>query len=394
MTEPLRVSHVITKLAVGGAQESALVTCEGLDPQRYRQVLFTGIEADDEGTMFAEAEERGVTVKLAPELVHRIRPVADLRAVRRLAERLAAAGTELVHTHSSKAGLVGRLAARRLGVPIVHSVHGWSFNDHMGPALRRAVVATERWAARATDAIVVEASPDLAKGLAARIGRREQYHLIRNGIDLRSLVHDPGAGARLRHELGLGANTRLVGTVGRLAEQKDPLSMVEMVHHLVADGLDVHFAWVGDGGLRPATQDAIDAAGLRERFHLLGVRRDVEAMLSAFDVFALSSLWEGLPRTVTEAMAVGTPVAATAVDGCVEIITDGDDGLLVPSSQPRELATAVRRLLTEPDLAEAVVARARVRVQAWDRTVMLGQLAELYDQVAASHRTRGGSDHG
>jgi glycosyltransferase involved in cell wall biosynthesis len=388
VSAPLRVSHVITKLALGGAQESALVTCEGLDSQRVRQVLFTGIEFDDEGTMFTEAEERGVTVLLAPELVNRIQPISDLAAVGRLADRLESAGTDLVHTHSSKAGLVGRLAARRLGLPVVHSVHGWSFNDHMNPALRSAVVASERLAARHTDAIVVEATPDLAKGLDAGIGHRGQYHLIRNGIDLRSLTHHPDAGARLRHELGLGADTALVGTIGRLAEQKDPLAMVEMVGLLVAEGLDIHFVWVGDGVLREATERAIAAAGLEGRFHLQGVRRDIDAVLSAFDVFALSSRWEGLPRTVTEAMVVGAPVAATAVDGCVEIITDGVDGLLVPPGRPPELAAAVRRLLTEPGLAASVADEARIRVQAWDRTVMLEQIGELYEQVAASHARR------
>ncbi|MBX3285086.1 MAG: glycosyltransferase [Actinobacteria bacterium] len=381
----LRVSHVITKLALGGAQESALVTCEGLDPNRFRQVLFTGIESDDEGTMFAEAEQRGIRVELAPELVHRVRPASDLAAVSRLADRLASAGTQLVHTHSSKAGLVGRLAARRLRLPVVHSVHGWSFNDHQRPALRRGVVASERCAARYTDAIVVEASPDRAKGLDAGIGRAEQYRLIRNGIDLQSLSFDPEAGTRLRAELGIGPAAHLVGTVGRLADQKDPVSMVEMFAHLRASDLDVHFVWVGDGALREVTQAAVDRAGLGDRFHLLGVRRDVSEMLSAFDVFALSSLWEGLPRTVTEAMAVGIPVAATAVDGCAEIITDGEDGLLVTPSRPVELAGAVGRLLREPELATSVASRARVRVQEWDRTGMLEQIAALYDEVAMAH---------
>lgn len=380
MSLPLRVSHVITKMALGGAQESALVTCEGLDPGRYRQVLFTGIEQDDEGTMFAEAEARGVTVSLAPELVRAIRPWRDRRAASRLAQRLEWAGTQLVHTHSSKAGLVGRMAAHQLGLPVIHSVHGWSFNDEMSPALRRAVIASERWAAKRTSALVVEATPDLAKGLDAGIGRPDQYHLIRNGIDLSAVRFDPDGGARIRAELGIGRSP-LVGTVGRLADQKDPLAMVAMVSRLVADGVDAHFAWVGDGPLRPAVEAAIAEAGLVQRFHLLGVRRDIDVLLSAFDVFALSSLWEGLPRTVTEAMAVGTPVAATAVDGCAEIITDGKNGLLVPPSRPSELAAAVERLLGEPDAAAAMAERARVEVQGWDRAIMLRQISDLYDQI-------------
>lgn len=378
MTKPVRVAHVITKLAVGGAQESALVTCEGLDVQRFAQVLFTGVEEDGEGTLFAEAERRGVQVSLAPELVRTIRPLHDLMAARALAERLRSWGAEVVHTHSSKAGIVGRLAALQLGLPAVHSVHGWSFNDEMASSARRAVVLAERWAARHTDALVVEATPDLQKGLDASIGRREQYHLIRNGVDLRGLVRNDEAGRRFRAELGVDRRSTLVGTIGRLADQKAPLAMVDAVARLVADGLDIHFVWVGDGSLRGATEAAVAEAGLSTRFHLVGVRRDVVAALSAFDVFALSSLWEGLPRTITEAMAVGVPVAATAVDGCAEIIVDEEHGLLVPPRQPLALAVAIERLATDPVLAKVCASQGQGRVQGWDQTLMLDKLGALY----------------
>lgn len=383
MTRPVRVAHVITKLAVGGAQESALVTCEGLDPTRFEQVLFTGVEEDAEGTMFAEAERRGVEVRLAPELVRPIRPFQDRRAVAALARRFEHAGADLVHTHSSKAGLVGRLAARRAGLAVVHSVHGWSFNDDMDRRLRAAVVAAERAAARTTDVLVVEATPDLAKGLAAGIGPEGRYRLIRNGIDLSSLAADPAGAARFRAELAIPAEAPLVGTIGRLADQKDPLAMVAAMAEVVAARPEVFFAWVGDGPLRGEVAAAVDAAGLTGRFVLAGVRRDVAAALTAFDVFALSSRWEGLPRTVTEAMAVGTPVAATAVDGCAEIIVDGEHGLLVPSMDPGALAAAVGRLLDHPALATKVVDAAATRVQAWDRRTMLAQIADLYDEVLA-----------
>jgi glycosyltransferase involved in cell wall biosynthesis len=381
---PIKVAHVITKLAVGGAQESALTICAGLPSPLFDQVVLTGPEVDAEGSLFAHAAARGIAVKVVPSLVRSPHPWRDAAALRWLVRWLRDERPDLVHTHSSKAGLLGRAAARIAGVPAVHSVHGWSFNDETNPVFRRAVITAERAAARATEVLVVVASSDREKGLRAGIGRPDQYRLVRNGIDLRAFVGDPEAGRRLRLELGIPRAARVVGTVGRLAAQKDPLGMVRAMQELIGRTPDVWFVWVGDGPLRAAVESEAARLGIADRFLVAGVRRDVAAALAAMDVFALSSRWEGLPITITEAMAAGVPVVATAVDGCREIVAEGVTGLLVPPADPVALATAIGRLLQSAELASALAAAAKVQVAAWDRPTMVAGFAELYQGAIQS----------
>lgn len=376
---PRRVDQVITKLAVGGAQESVLVTCRELDGARYRQVLLTGPEVDEEGDLFDEARASGVDVVVVPSLVRSVDPRRDVGAVADLARRFRAARPDIVHTHSSKAGIIGRVAAVVAGVPVVvHSVHGWSFHDQMHPAARAVIVAVERIVARWTDVLVVEATTDLEKGLAAGIGRREQYSLIRNGIDLARFTEEPASQADARRAIGVPDDVRLVGTIGRLAPQKHPLAMVEAMAEVVAHRPGTRFAWIGDGPLRAETEARAAELGIGGAFEVLGVRRDVPRALRALDVFALSSLWEGLPRTVTEAMASNVPVVATAVDGLAEAIVPGESGLLVAPDDPPALARAIERVLDDDDLAARLRAGGRDRAWEFDRREMIARLDDLY----------------
>lgn len=390
---PIRVAHVITKMAVGGAQESAITTCVELRPPSFEQVIFSGAEVDAEGSLADDARRQGVDVRLAPGLVMAIRPLGDLRAAWNLARLLREWRPEIVHTHSSKGGFVGRLAARLARVPhVVHSVHGWSFNDDMGPVLRSTIVGVERVSARITDALVVESSTDLPKGLGRKIGRAHQYALIRNGIDLARFHAPPTDVAATRRSLGAAEGGALVGTVGRLADQKDPLLMVDAFAKVLVDVPDATFAWVGDGPLREATAQRAAALGIEDRFHLVGLRRDVPDVVASFDVFALSSRWEGLPRTITEAMAACTPVVATSVDGTVEAIDDGRTGLLVPSGDADALARSIVAVLRDPAARSRMGAAGRERAAAFSRETMSRDLADLYrvlvdgDPVPRSHR--------
>ncbi|HWJ97347.1 MAG TPA: glycosyltransferase family 4 protein [Acidimicrobiales bacterium] len=385
MARPLRVAHIITKLAVGGAQESALVTLTGLDAEAFDQWLVCGTEVDDEGSLRPAADEAGVRVVDVPCLVRAVSPVADLRAVAALRDHFRRERPDIVHTHSSKAGFIGRAAARSAGIPVVvHSVHGWSFHPEMRPSLRRAVVAAERIAARGTTVLVHEGVPDRAKGLDQGIGDPGQYVLVRNGIDLGAFsaeVDDVEPG-QVRRSLGVPDGAWLLGTVGRLADQKAPLAMVDAVAPLMKGSRDLWFVWVGDGPLRDAVAEKAAALGIAPRFRLAGVRRDVPAVLRAMDTFVLSSLWEGLPRTVTEAMASSVPVVATAVDGVAEVVDDGVSGLLVPPHDAGALGRAIQRVREDDGLRARLAAAGVGRAQEFDRSEMLRRLADLYRGLA------------
>ena len=375
---PIRVAHLITKMAVGGAQESALTTCVDLDRRTFTQVLISGAEVDSEGTLFGDPRAQAIELVVEDAVVRRVDPWRDLFAVVQLTRRFRRWKPDIVHTHSSKAGLVGRLAARAGGVPhVVHSVHGWSFNDDMSRVGRQVVVLAERVAAKLTDVLIVESSTDLPKGLSRGIGRARQYALIRNGIDLSQFI-GVAPDLDVARSLGVEIGAPLVGTVGRLAEQKHPLLMVDAFAEVARRVPTAEFVWVGDGPLRAETEARIAAQGLVGRFHIVGVRRDVPAVLACFRVFALSSRWEGLPRTITEAMATGVPVVATQVDGTAEVIAHDENGLLVPSGDADALADGIAALLLDEARAARLAAAASQRAEVFSKETMSADMATLY----------------
>lgn len=374
-----KVFNVITKLAVGGAQETALAYCSYLDPDRWEASIVTGPERSPEGDLFGEAACRGVPVVTVPSLRRRVHPTGDLRAVVELVRLFRRERPDIVHTHSSKAGLVGRLAARIAGVPVVvHTVHGWSFHEGMSPAARAVAVTLERLAARWTWPIVVVTEVDAEIGLASRIGQPNQYAVVRSAIDVDRLRRSAGSRTSARAALGIPRDAPVVGTVTRLCTQKDPETLLRAARLAAELRPDVRFVVVGDGPLRPQVEQLLDDLNLRGHVTLLGRRSDVETLLPGFDAFVLSSRWEGLPRVVIEAMAVGVPVVATDVGGIAEVVEDGASGLLVPSGDHIALANALLRVVDEPGLGARLARDAGGRVAEFDVGEMAARLDDLY----------------
>ncbi|HOS95475.1 MAG TPA: glycosyltransferase family 4 protein, partial [Armatimonadota bacterium] len=339
----IRVLHIITRLIVGGAQEMVLLAARGVDSHRFECHVVAGPETGPEGSMQDEFHAAGVRVTIEPDLCREMSPLRDWRATRALSRLIGDGGYSLVHTHTAKAGILGREAARRAGVPAVHHVHGWSFSGFRGWR-RRVFAALERRAARSSAALAVVTDRDIRKGLDAGIGHIEQYRLIRAGVDLsRFPLAGPEERRAARARLGIAPDEFCVGYVGRLAPQKAPLDLVRAVAAARQHG-QLRFLLVGDGPMRAETERALHAARLTDSTIQLGLRRDIEAVLPACDVFASASLWEGLPRALIEAMAVGVPVAATAVDGVAELIVNRETGLLVPPGDPEALGRAITEL--------------------------------------------------
>ena len=329
---PLKVLHLITHFAVGGATEPTITTCQYLDPMRFQAMILSGVTDAGQQTMLPQAEAAGVTVEILPSLHRSIRPGPDRRAYRDLVAWMRNGGWDIIHTHGSKAGVLGRLAAREVGVPvIIHNVHGWGHHGHMHPLLRRLYVLAERRAARVTDRFILDATANRDKGLADGIGRRDQYVTVYNGIDIgrfRDIASDAGA---LREALGIPRDAPVVGTVGRLAPQKAPDDFVRMAAAIHAQRPETHFVFVGGGPLQEQTEAQIQDAGLEAVMHLLGYRNDVPELLRVFDIFALTSLWEGLPRVFAQAMCASLPIVATHVDGAAEAIREGGKRLPGPA---------------------------------------------------------------
>jgi glycosyltransferase involved in cell wall biosynthesis len=381
-----RIVHAITRLELGGAQQNTLFCVARHDRSRFEVGLVAGRGGvlDDEALAIPDAG-----VRIVPWLHHGIHPYWDTVALMRLAAHFRRERTHLVHTHSSKAGILGRLAARIAGVPArVHTVHGWSFNAVQRPAVRRAFVALERAAGSLTDRIVVVSEADRAKGLAHGIGRDDRYLLLRSGID--PTIYEDGAERRegTRAALGFAAEHTVVGMLACLKPQKAPLDFVEAAAAAHARNPGLRFFLAGDGELRPAVEARIRELGLDGIVRLLGWRRDVPDLLRAMDLFLLTSRFEGLPRAVLQAMAAGVPVVATAVDGTPEVVRDGETGALVPPGDPRAAADAVLALADRAELRARYASRAREALsESFDIRRMVRRLEDLYLEVLASKPT-------
>ncbi len=387
--KPLRVLHVITRMIVGGAQENTMLSCALIDPIQFPSTLMTGRETGIEGELHAEAHARGVRLIVEPSLVRRLSPWHDLIATFRLWHAIRGGRYDVVHTHSSKAGILGRIAAWLAGVPvIVHTAHGWSFNRHQPWHIYWLYVWLERICAWFSTALVVVGSPNRDEGLALGIGRPEQYRLIRSGIEVQSYRDITISRDQARSRLSLPRESFVIGSVGRLCEQKAPLDLLEAFVPVANARPEVRLVFVGDGPQRLNLEAAVARHGLEDRVHLAGLRRDVPELLRAFDVFALASRWEGLPRVFPQAMAAGLPIVATLVDGAPDAITSGENGWLVKVGDMASMADRLNALAADPDTARRMGAAGCARVEEFSAQQMVHELADLYTRLAANGQVR------
>jgi glycosyltransferase involved in cell wall biosynthesis len=378
-----RIVHAITRLDLGGAQQNTLFCIASHDRDRYEPALVAG----EGGILDDEARAiRGAEIRIVPWLRHPIHPLWDPVAVVRMSRLLRSLRADLVHTHSSKAGIVGRFAARLARVPaIVHTVHGWSFNDEQPRPLRMAYEALERVAGSFTHRIVVVAESDRRKGLCRGIGRPERYRLVRSGIDAAAYLTPARPRDEVRRGLGYSPSDVVVGTLACLKPQKAPLDFVETARIAVRREPRLRFFIAGDGPLRERVEAAIREASLERAVRVLGWRRDVPDLLHAMDAFLLTSHFEGLPRAVLQAMAAGVPVVATAVDGTPDVVRDGETGLLVPPGRPDLAADRILDVVADAARARSRAERAKVLLgEEFDIRAMVRKVEAVYAELLDS----------
>jgi glycosyltransferase involved in cell wall biosynthesis len=359
---PLRVATVITRLE-GGAGALALRGAQVLDPGVVTPTIVTG----SGGRLLDEAAVCGIEVLVEPALREVIAPRSDLLALRRLEAIFRERNFDVVHTHCAKAGAVGRMAARRAGVPrIVHTFHGFPFHEFQSAARRRAYVSIERRLGRMTDVALCVGSAVAAEAVRRELVAPERVAAIGVAVDgldrLRASMSAglPEARRHARAALGLPDDAIVVGTVGRLTYQKAPEDFITAILQLGRP--DVVGVWVGGGELADLITRRVRDLPPGARVILAGERTDVLDVLPGFDVFAMPSRYEGLPTAIVEAMICGVPVVATAVNAVPDLVVPGVTGILVPPGRPRQLAAAVRFLLDSPEVAARMSASARARV--------------------------------
>jgi glycosyltransferase involved in cell wall biosynthesis len=372
---PLRVATIITRLE-GGAGVLTLRGAKALDPGQFQVTIVAG-----RGDLLDQAAAAGLEVIMQPALRTPIDPHSDLRALRALTALLEQRPFDVVHTHTAKAGTLGRMAAHRAAVPwIVHTYHGFPFHEFQSAARRSAYIAVERRLGRITDVALCVGTGVAVEAVRRRLVAPDRIRTIGvavpGGTGTEMPARAPEARERARRALGLPADATVIGAVGRLTYQKAPEDFLTMMDHLGRAG--VVGVWIGGGELAERIS-RLARARPAARIVLAGERPDVPGILPALDVFALPSRYEGLPTAIVEAMVCGIPVVATAVNAVSDVVVPGETGLLVPPQRPDLMADAVRYLLDQPAAAARMAATARDR---------LGQrfgISALRDALAAAY---------
>jgi len=351
----VRVTHIITRLVIGGAQENTVATVLGLRQKSGVEVdLISGPTIGPEGSLESEVEKIPGLLAIVPELVRPIHPLKDFLALRKLGKIFREQKPDIVHTHSGKAGILGRLAAKRAGVPLIlHTIHGPSFGNFQNSLNNFIFKSAEKKAARVTGHFIVVADAMKAQYLAAGIGTPEQYTKIFSGFPLEPFLNATND-LELRKKLGIAPDDFVIGTVARLVPLKGHDDLFAVAPGLVRQNPKIKFLLVGDGELRPRFEKLAKSLGLEKHSILTGLvpPDEVPKHIGIMDTLVHLSLREGLPRALPQALAAGKPVVAYDCDGAREICLDGETGFLIQRGDLENLAGKILRLASDSSLRE------------------------------------------
>ena len=349
----MRVIHVITRLIVGGAQENTVASVLGLRAKPGLEVqLISGPTAGAEGSLESRFSGAPEMLSVVPELVRPVRPLQDWLALRRLEAIFREQQPGIVHTHSGKAGILGRLAAKRAGVPvIIHTIHGPSFGNFQNEVNNFIFTAAEKYAARVTDHFIVVADAMKTQYLAAGIGRPEQYTKIFSGFPLEPFLAAKND-LELRKKLGIAPGDFVVGKIARLFKLKGHDDLFAVAPELVRRCPRIKFLLVGDGEWRGRFENLARALGVEKHFIFTGLvpPGEVPRFVGIMDALMHLSLREGLPRALPQALAAAKPVIAYDCDGASEVCLDGQTGFLLPPGDLKNLANKIILLANDSAL--------------------------------------------
>jgi glycosyltransferase involved in cell wall biosynthesis len=356
----MHICYLITRAEMGGSQTHVLNLLHGFQ-DRFQITLATG----EEGFLTEEASKLGIRTYVLPNLVQPLRPGQDFAALMQVVTLLRKIKPDLIHCHTSKAGVIGRIAARIAGVPAVFTAHTWSFADGTSPLWKLVGRPSERLAARWSGKIIAVSDSNRSLAIQERVAPTGKVVTVHNGIGDTGFRAQPGE-----------RDVPRIVMVARFAAQKNQMQLVE-----TAASLEMPFllTFVGDGPTRPAVEAAARQAGLGDRVEFLGVRKDTERILADSSIFVLTTNWEGFPITILEAMRAGLPVIATDVDGVREAVVDGETGLLVPRNDYPALRDRLIFLLTSAEARVKMGRHGRKRYEAeFTVSAMLRKIESVY----------------
>ena len=381
----LRIMHISTRLIRGGSQENTLLTCQGQRDRGHSVALVHGPIHGPEGSMKNDVPEKVERIE-TPHLVRDPAPLREWRCEKDIRGLIRDWRPDVVHTHSSKAGILGRRAAWAERVPaILHTVHGMPFHRYQPWVLRKFYIALERHAAKRCHALPVVSWSMRDQLLAAGVGTPEQYHLVRSGMDVSTFAQAKDTDAT-RTKFGFNPEHVVIATVSRIADLKGHDDLLHALAPLMKKDERIRLLWVGDGWRRDARLALAEELGLSSRITVTGMvgSEQIPSLIQACDLLVHPSYREGLPRVVVQAMLAGIPVVATDADGTREVCVPGETGRLVPVGDVSALRTACAEHLDQPQSSARMADRARSLVApAFTVDAMVEALEEIHAKLLA-----------
>ena len=369
----IKVAVIITKLELGGAQKVAISICEKLDKTKFEPFLICGC-----GGILDEETKNKIRVIFVKDLVREINPIKDLKALYAIYKILKQEKPDIVHTHSSKAGIVGRFAAKMCGIKnIIHTIHGFSFNDTQSFFKKNLFIFLEKVGAKISKYLIPVSVENTTKGLQNNIGKKEQYHYIRLGVDIENFKNFKDTPS-LKKELNIDEKDFLVTTIGPFKPQKNLPDFIKTANEISKNNKNFKFVIVGDGILRPDFEKMITDYNISKNIFLIGWRRDISNILNSSDFFVMTSLWEGLPISTIEALSCGLVPIVNDVDGQREIIKDGFNGFLIKPYDTKAIEEKIFLLAKDTDLKNKMSENAKNSI---DYTFSIDHMIKQHEQL-------------
>ncbi|MFW6022666.1 MAG: glycosyltransferase family 4 protein [Halanaerobiaceae bacterium] len=382
----IKVLHIITRLANGGADENTLYTIKGLDPSIYDIDLMTGEENNPE--MMANLNlPDSIKLYKVKGLLRDISPYNDISACYRMYKIIKSNNYDIVHTHIAKAGVLGRLAAKMAGVPIIiHGIHGTTFPETIHPVKQFLFKSVERICGNFTDYFIPVGEDMKQKYLKAGIGDVSRCQTVYSGMELDKFINAANYShqevLKIRRSLGISDDSIVIGNVSKIQERKGFKYYLRLAQSIIKKYDNVDFMIVGSGPDEENIREMCENMGLSDRVIFTGHRTDVEDMFACFDIKVLTSLWEGLPRVLVQAAAVGKPIVTFDVDGAWEIVEEGKNGYVVPMKDIDAMASRIECLIDDKDLRTRMGVYSRQKVSnLWSVDHMVSDIDNIYNKL-------------
>jgi glycosyltransferase involved in cell wall biosynthesis len=380
----IRIVRVIARMNIGGPAIHVTLLNSRLDPNRFESTLVTGLENAGEGSLLEWAVTQGVQPLVIPEIVGEATfGPRDVAALRKMYAIIRRANPHIVHTHTAKAGFVGRLAAKMAGAPmIVHTFHGHVLRGYYSPVKTALLNQMEKMLARLTDRIVAVSEAVRRDLIELRVAPAEKVVTVPLGLDLDEFANADRLRGSFRAEHKIARDRKLIGIVGRLALIKNHRLFLEMARQLLTIVPESRFVIVGDGLLRRGLETYAEQLGIREQVIFVGWRRDLASIYADLDILVVSSNNEGTPVSAIEAMASGCPVVATRVGGMPDVVKDGETGFLAPPNDALTLARSAAELLRDSPKRNRMGQAARaVALEHFSVQRLVADTERLYDEL-------------